>query len=388
MLAKLHARANGMGASDRLPPQLVLRAEHSEGAFLRAHAGEFQGVVLRARHVVPSPPGSPPRDAGVVGDELAREVRRLKIDHVHDPDTAELRFLTGNSGDDRRRFGRAAEMPAARWISPGASPDDLLVSEIIAGLTAAVRESQIGVVAPAPAYFEFDSLEDRWLDLNLRLAAAMERVTGNGVALFVQVSCTALERGTLALCAARYAAALRGRGLVFLQVVGLDTEDCAPELLDRYLAAVRTWRAAGFKVVADCVGRFGVAAVAAGAPAMATGTRYYRTRRNVREQRFTRSAKVRYWAPSRGDRLPLDQARKRHAAGRLPGCPVGECNALDEDAKADDVRAHNLHVLAAELGQAVEGPAAFARAWRASPRNYVRAWGSALERALSLSQEA
>jgi hypothetical protein len=216
----------------------------------------------------------------------------------------------------------------------------------------------------------------------------MEEIAGSSVALFVQVSRTALERGTLALCAARYADAMRSRGLVFLQVAGLDTEDCDPALLDKYLAAVRAWHSAGFAVVADCVGRFGVAAVASGAAAMATGTRYYRTRRNVREQRFTRSAKMRYWAPGRGDRLPLEQARKRYAAGRLEPCPVSGCTALEPDAKSNDVRAHIVHVLATELVDAVQDPVAFARAWSRSPRNYVRAWGSALERAVSLSQEA
>jgi hypothetical protein len=388
MLAELHARARSRDPDRRLPPVLVLRADRSEAAFLGAHAGELQGVVLRGRHLVPNPPGSAAHARGEIGDELAREVRRLKIDHVQDPDTAELPFLTGDSAEDRKRFGRAAEMPAARWVRPGASPDDLLASEVIDGLTTTLLESQIGVVAPAPAYFEFESLEDRWLEVNLGLAAAMERVAGRPVALFVQVSCAALDRGTLALCAARYAAALRGRGLVFLQVAGLDTEDCAPELLDRYLAAVRAWDAAGLAVVADGVGRFGVAAVAAGAAAMATGTRFFRTRRNVREQRFTRSPRLRYWAPGRGDRLPLDQARKRHAASRLPACAAEDCNALDEDASADQVRAHNLHVVAGELVEAVEDPADFAREWSLSPRNYVRAWGKALERVLSLSQEA
>src|SRR6185437_14632684 len=110
---------------------------------------------------------------------------------------------------------------------------------------------------------------DPWLEVNLRAAAETQRLTRGGpLALFVQGDMRALRSGALAHAAARYAEHLNPLGPAFLAVAGLDTDDAELAELGAYLQAVRAWAAAGFQVIADRVGRFGVAAVAAGAGGM------------------------------------------------------------------------------------------------------------------------
>jgi hypothetical protein len=305
---------------------------------------------------------------------------------MHDPDTAVLPLLSGGAEDER--FGRARFMLSARSVTTGVRASDLASDEALRDLVVATLAPQLSVSFPAAPYFRVRSLGDPWLEVDLRAASMAQAIMRGGpIAVFVQVDMPALLSGVLANLAGEYAKALKARGLVFLQIAGLDVERVGDDSLHAYLDAVSAWRAEGFTVIADRVGRFGVAAVGAGATGMTSGTRVYRTMPDVElEHQYRRSGKVRYWAPSRGDSLPSVEARKR--SGRLPACPIADCDVLNEDVSGDELRWHNVHLVMEELLTVRRNVEMFAAHWATSPRNYVRAWGQALKQVIRRRKQA
>jgi hypothetical protein len=369
-------------------PLFLLRAERGEGRFIGAHSTELHGVVLHGRHLAPYPKESKERSRGLRGDELAQEVRALGLGHVHDPDTALLPYLHGNGTD--AAFGRAALMASAGTVAPGLTTEELLDEEALRDLVVATLAPQRDVTYGAAPYFRFGALDDPWLAVNLRAAALTQRLLrGAPVALFVQGDLPALRAGALAHAADRFAELLNPRGLTFLQVAGLEVEAADPRDLLAYLHAIDAWTRRGFRTIADRVGRFGVAAVAAGAAGMACGLRFYRTTRDLDlEFQYARSGPVRYWSPVRGDRLSIEDARKRARRGSLPPCPVEGCAALADDTDSDEIRLHDIHLTRVELLEAADDPGAVQRRLSTSPIGYVRTWGEALAALLRISKQA
>jgi hypothetical protein len=386
MLGGLRPHAGGSSRSADAPAVFLLRPECYEAPFLAAHATELHGVVLLGRHLAPYSKGSEAHREGLRGDELAQDARRAKVEHVHDPDTAVLPLLDG--GDEDKRFGRARFMASALSVPTGVLPADLTGEEAVRRLVSATVAAQPSVAFPAPPYFRFKSLKDPWLQVNLRAATVTASILrGRPLAVFIQVDLHGLQAGVLTQAAGVYAKALPGRGVAFLQVAGLDVERTDEESLDAYLNAVAAWRAHGFTVIADRVGRFGVAAVGGGASGMACGTRVYRILPDVElRHQYARSGKVRYWVPGRGDSLPVAEARKRRES--LPACPVSDCPALEDATPSNVLRWHDVHLVIDELAAVREDASAFAAGWAASPRNYVRVWGQTLDRSLRRSMQA
>jgi hypothetical protein len=368
------------GDDPQLPALFLLRPESREAPFLAEHAADLDGAVLLARHLAPYPPDSSQRAEGLRGDELAREARRSKIPHLYDPDTAAFPMLRGDGLD--AAFGRLDLTAAARSVPPRVSPADLEEKHALRDLVVAVLAPQTSVVSRAAPYFRFSALDDPWLEVNLRAARMTQELTrGTALATFVQVDLDGLLAGALAHAAARYANALSPRGMALLQVAGLDPEHADETELAAFLDAVSVWRQNGFNVIADRVGPFGVGAVAIGASGLACGTRVYRSTPDIQIEPppFLRAGKLRYWAPTRHDRLPLKDAWARRDRGSLAPCPVEDCDALAESASLDDVRWHNIHLTLHELDSAGSDPSAFIAELLASPINYPRRWGQALE---------
>jgi hypothetical protein len=388
MFNELRARVGDIQLAPADPAVFLLRPEYYEGPFLAAHSNDLHGAVLLGRHLAPFPAGSPGQLEGLRGDEMAQRVRAATVEHIHDPDTAVLPLL-GSDGASKR-FGRAHQMLSARSVPIGVRSADLAGDEALRSLVVATMQPQASVTLPAAPYFRYTSAGDPWLDVNLRAAEMTQAIhRGQPIVVYAQVDVVALRNGVLAQTARQYLQALGARGVVFLQVAGLDTERCGSDALQAYLSAVIAWRGAGFTVIADRVGRFGVAAVGAGASGTSSGTRVYRMLSDVElEHQYTRSGKVRYWVPERGDSLPVKDARKRDAKGSLPPCPIADCDVLSSDRAADEIRWHGIHLVMHELAAVRRDPAGFAGAWCESPRNYVRAWGQTLGRVIQRSEQA
>jgi hypothetical protein len=369
------------------PASFLLRPEHNEARFLLAHARELHGVVLLGRHLAPYSEGSAEAQEGLRGDELAQQVRAAQIPHFHDPDTAVLTTLSAHAA--AAGAGRAGLMASARTLALPAHWEDLHDEELLRDLVVATLATQSGAEVSSAPYFRFDSLRDPWLAACLRAAAMTQELMRYApIATFVQVGPQALREGVLAHAAGMYHDALAVRGPAFLQVAGFDAERAEPEDYLAFLNAVAAWRSRGFEVFADRVGRFGAAAVAAGAAGTASGTRVYRSVADLTRPSPSRSGAVRYWPPCRGDRLAVERARARTARGTIAPCPVDACDALGDGASRESVRWHNIHLSVHELALARNDPTAFARTLQASPIGYAREWGEALADALRLSAQA
>ncbi len=368
-------------------PAFLLRPDQHEGRLLAAHADEVGAVVLLGRHLAPYPEGSSEQAQGLRGDEFAQTVRAAGVEWVLDPDTAVLPYMTGDGLD--AAFGRAALMRCAQGLTLPLASEDLERDADLREMLVALLAGESRAAVPTAAYFRFRSLADPWLSVNLRAARMTQSLTRGGpVGVFIQTDVDALRDGVLAKAAPLYADVLEPRGLVFFQIAGLDAERADREDLAAYLRAVGVWRAHGFSVIADRVGRFGLAAVAAGASGMACGTRFYRSVPDLELEQHVRSPSVRYWAPNRGDRLGIDDARNRVRRGSLPPCPVQDCGALLVGATIEDVRLHNIHLAGAELDLASTDAARLAKQLGSSPIAYVRVWGEVLQDALRLSAHA
>jgi hypothetical protein len=352
----------------------LCRPELYESDLIREHGKEMHGIVLHARHLVREP--SDPSHT-----DLGRVTRNAKVPHVHDPNTDVLAWHTG---DRDKRFGRAGDMPCAQLVDLPLDPSTLLASDsALEAFVRAALSTQISVSHAAPPYFRFDSLDDPWLELSIRAAATAQRLGGQRqMAVFVHTTLECLESGALALAAARYRDALPDQAIVFLSVGGLHSVDSEPETLAAYIGAVDAFRAQGFEVIADRVGRFGAAAVAAGARGYCAGTRVYRHAAASPEatEIHRRGATMQYEAPRRGDRIPRKDVARRLERQSIPACPVPDCPVGTEKlVTPKDLRRHSVHLQQLEVGEAEEmGQSAWAELLAESPRNYVRDWGEAL----------
>jgi hypothetical protein len=256
----------------------------------------------------------------------------------------------------------------------------------------ATLRPQVDVTHPAPPYFQFDALDDGWLEANLSSIRIARRLRpGKRLAIFVRGSMDALVSGALASAALRYSQVLPEGALVFLGVAGLHPEESAPEVLAQYLRVVEAFDDAGFDVVADRVDALAPAAVAFGAVGAAGGTRIYRTIPPTPfwENEYSVKVLVKYLCPVRGDRMRSDVARKRLGRGSIEPCPVTGCSALDEPLENADLRSHHGHLTQHELTQARErGVDWVARRYENSPIKAVRVLGHAVRLARRRSAEA
>lgn len=352
----------------------LCRPDLDEGGLIREQGKEMHGLVLHARHLVRDP-GDPPRT------DLGRAARDVGVPHVHDPNTDVLAWHTG---DKDKRFGRAGDMPCAQVVDLPLDPSTLLADDsALEEFVRATISTQVSVSHPSPPYFRFDALDDPWLELSVRAAAKAQRLSGRRqMTVFVNATLECLESGALALAAARYRDALPDRAIVFLSVGGLHSEDSEPESLAAYIGAVDTFRAQGFEVIADRVGRFGAALVAAGARGYCAGTRVFRHAAAAPEATdiHRRGARIQYESPGRGDRIPRKDVARRLERGSIPACPVPDCPVgTEKPVTAKDLRHHSVHLQQLDVGEAEElGQGAWTELLAESPRNYVRGWAGAL----------
>lgn len=356
------------------------RPEVNEATFVREHGTQVHGAVLLGRHLVRRPDDPPSTD-------LARAAREVACPHLHDPDTA---ILAWHEGAGEKRFGRSGEMPSARLVDLPLRPEALADDAQLEQFVRAALSSQVGATHAAPPYFRFSSSDDPWLRLSLRAASVARTLSApRPLAVFISTDLDGLASGALAAAAELYASVIPG-AFVFLSVAGLDSLAAEPEMLAAYIGAAGAFTAAGFRVIADRVGRFGAAVVASGAAGYCAGTRVYRHTPPSPDWRNERSIKVlmHYEAPGRGDRIRRQDVARRLRRKSIPPCPLPDC-PVGERVTVKDMRWHSIHLQQLEVGEAAElGLEAWAKLLAASPRNYVRGWAEALRLSAQASQAA
>jgi hypothetical protein len=225
----------------------------------------------------------------------------------------------------------------------------------------AVAASQAGSAALAAPYFEFESANDRWHKLNLRLIDDTRPLAGGRpLVTFVQAPLSSLLQGEIATAAGSYA--MHGVDRVFLRVAGFDPEVAGRTEIDAYRRALDVFTSEGVDAVADCVGRFGLVAVAVGAAGFSSGARHFqRIPEDVTyDTDNMRSEPCLYEVPKRWFAMFPREARK--TAHLLPLCSVIGCSALAPAAEPRDQKAHLIHYFTEEVRVYEQGGAAAARA--------------------------
>jgi hypothetical protein len=156
-------------------------------------------------------------------------------------------------------------------------------------------------------------------------------------------------------------------------VRNLRLESATAIQLTNYLAAVDAFRGANVSVVCDPAGRYGDAAVAAGAAGFSAGSQFFRSvPRRV----------VAAGGGGGGLKLPVELPGYTFAtrdALTAVECPVPGCVAASGDYSLSALKEHNLHYMR-YLAENATDVGAVIRGLRASGQSAALAWAEALER--------
>jgi hypothetical protein len=231
---------------------------------------------------------------------------------------------------------------------------------------------QLGIPMLAAPYVEIDLDEEMCVDVNVAMLRRVVGAAGDRLAVgFVQITLRALNSGVAARIARRYADT--GVTRLFLRVRNLRLEAATAAQLTNYLGAVDAFRGANVGVVCDPAGRYGDAAVAAGAVGFSAGSQFFRSvpRRLVRTG-----------GGGGGRKLPVElpgYTVVMRDAFTAVDCPVRGCAAAAGDDSVLALKEHNLHYLRYLAEQATDGDAVIRRL-RTSGQPAALAWAEALTR--------
>jgi hypothetical protein len=367
------------------PPRHYVRLESNEVASVSGLDAHVTGVVVGARFdashwrggsggqlMLPETPAP--------GFELRYEVERLGFDYLLDLETWRLPELRDH---EDRELGRTARTFIAQALDLPLTVESLTGSATLDELCRAAIETQVGATLIFAPYFTVSSLDDPWVEANLRcLKATIGIVSDQEVAVWVRLERRFATDGTAELLAQRYAATLGGRpATVVLTVAEMSDVMRDVETLSSYLRLVRSFANEGLKVIVDAVGEFSPTAISIGATGSIAGTRTYRNAplRARPDGRTRRQPKLMYLVPERFQRLSVADARRRTASGSIPRCPRANCRALLRDGDRSDLRHHNAHLLAdtAALAQSL-GPQRFAERLKHHGLVTTNGWAQAL----------
>ena len=312
---------------------------------------------------------------------LLDALRTLRIPFLVDPDTPVLAEVD----PDNTRAAWLRAMPSAASItSLPIVPDDLADAGAVETFARAVASPQRGAAALSAGYFRVDGPDDPWRDVNSRLSAANEKLAaGRPTCAWFELTLEALrDRVLVDALAADY----RSATFVALRIAGLRAAGASEEDAVAVLAAVRTLRGAGPRVILDSIGTLGAAAMPLGAHGFSGGGSHHRSVpvQHVLD-RAPSSTPLGYEVPLEFRQVPRDDALADRAAGTLEACPETDCTALDPDVpksrRPASMRTHFVHAADADGRFAGFVDArSLASEMQQSPEPGAQAWGRALER--------
>jgi hypothetical protein len=358
-------------------PLFYYRPQHNDHRFLEQYPrrGPFDAAILPSRYLAPYPPGSRSDRLGFTGRELADALHSSGAPYVVDPDTPVLAAV-GNSTLPTPRIGA---MPHAQVLPLPISPMSFAIDADRQAFARTAATAQVGAAALSAPYFQFERAGDRWQLVNLALIDDVRSIAqGRPLVAFVQAPVESLLAGEVSAAAPSYSDV--GVARAFLRVAGFDPRFADSAAVVAYRRALDAFSAEGIEAIADCVGRFGLVAVGAGAAGFTSGSRFFQA---VPEQltydpsEDIRSDPCLYEVPLRW--FAMAHAAARRAAHLLPTCPVTGCGALAAASGSQDLKEHLIHYFTDHVRRvALSGAADVRRSLQQHPQTYTTAWLSAV----------
>lgn len=361
-------------------PLFLTRLEHNEHKFIERCDGDTDGVVISLRF------DSPPKHGG-----LKRAAMEKRLPFVIDIETWRLVFL---SGPEDESFGSDIHTSLAAAVPLPLEPEALDGQAALETLVRAAAQAQAGALYAFAPYFQVASLEDPWLEVNLRAIREMRRVAPREpLAAWICVSFQSMMEGIVPYLAERYRRELPAGSVVVLTVSDIRAGERTPEEIATYLNAIESLRANGLHVIADRASEISVPAVASGAAGCMLGNRIYRTApaSPIWENRFNPAIRLRYFDGERVEKVDREKAKARARKGSL-GCryaPEG-CDAVNADKRRNiEVRLHASHEMRDTLRRAEQlGAVALQQLWKGASLKQLREFAQALALVEARSQEA
>jgi hypothetical protein len=346
--------------------QFYFRPAHNEAQLIRDCApSAFDAAIVPAAYLAPDPDAEVERDPW----GLAAALKARGVPWVVDLATPQLAHDNVVNADSCRRL-RATEY--ARVLSLPLDVVRLENEEARNAFVDAAAAFQMGVPMLTAPYFEIDVDEDTCVEVNVAMLGRVVGAAGDRLPVaFVQLTLRALNSGAAGRIAQRYADT--GVTRILLRVRNLRLESATAIQLTNYLAAVDAFRGANVSVVCDPAGRYGDAAVAAGAAGFSAGSQFFRSvPRRV----------VAAGGGGGGLKLPVELPGYTFAtrdALTAVECPVPGCVAASGDYSLSALKEHNLHYMR-YLAENATDVGAVIRGLRASGQSAALAWAEALER--------
>lgn len=373
------------------PPTCWTRPEVSDHRFVESCGDHTDGVVIPLRFDTPLPEGSgrnlPSRRTGT---ELKAAALAARVPFLIDLEAWRLPYLTGPHDAS---FGRDAQTVVARAVPLPLDPSGLASESDAQRLVRAAISAQAGAALTFAPDFQFASLDDPWLAVNLRCLRLTRALVGDRpVGAWIHVTLDTMLSGVLPFVAERYQDALPAGAIVALTVSDLRAEDLAPTALAMYFQALRAFHEHGLRVLVDRASEISIPAVGLYATGCILGTRLYRAAPASPRYDSPRNPRVllRYLVGVQGRRVRRSDARARHGRGTLPSCAYPECDAVNAGENDNiELRFHNAHELRMAIQRArTLGAVHLISEWRDAPLRHLRCWAQALELANARSEEA
>lgn len=364
----------------RSDPLFLTRLEHNEHKFIERCDRDTDGVVINLRF------DSPPKHG-----RLKRAAIEKRLPFVVDIETWRLAFL---SGPEDESFGSDIHTPLAAVVPLPLRPDALESQIALETLVRAAVRVQAGALYTFAPYFQISSLDDPWLEVNLRAIRELRRIAPREpIAAWVYVGFEAMVGGAVPYLVDRYRQALPAGSTVVLTVGDMRAGERTSEEIATYLGAIDSFRANGMHVIADRASEISPVAIAAGAAGCMLGNRIYRTAPSspIWEALYNPAIKLRYFDGERVRKVDRDIAKARGEQNRL-GCLYApqDCDAINADKRRNiEVRLHASHEMRDVLRRAERlGAAGLRRLWGEASLKQLREFAQALALVEARSQEA
>lgn len=327
---------------------------------------------------------TPPRHGSLKAAALS-----ARMPYWIDLETWRLPYLADHEDTS---FGSDAQTAVAQAVPLPLRPELLAHDQACQGLVRAGITAQVGAEVTFAPNFQFVSIEDPWLDINLRCLRLTRALAGDRpVGAWLHVTLDTMLSGVLPFAAERYARELPVGALVVLTVSDLRPT-LSPEDLAIYFRALAGFDAVGLRVIVDRASEVSIPAVAMHAAGCMLGTRLYRTAPSspIYTNDFNPRIPLGYFVGHQARRVNRDVARERHAHGSLQSCVHPGCQAVRATEKENiELRLHNAHELRHETRRARRlGASGLKATWRDASLKHLRGLAQAIELAEAKSMEA